>query len=355
MFLHKVPCILVLVVTNYGISSVIPATALKKNNPSVQKRLLNKTSVNNIEWLCKTCNKRLNNNKVPPCAAINGMKFTSGRDEMSDLLKNCSSYQEHYLQVKNMIDEHMKLFAMCTDDLNEIQNQLNNMEDTDDNYDRIAPGTQSIKLQDEFEGTQDLRPDFNENYDLSGDLGIPSAASNTEQLILHEEQDDVYRGMVQKLNGEQKEFFYHVLHLFKASDDPFYCFLSGGASAGVGKSHLTKCLYQAALKYYNTRAGDDFHQVKILMLTPTGKAAYNIKGNTIHRALAVPASQSLKNYKHLDSSRLSTIRCELGALKLIFLDGISMVGSAMFNVQINNRLNDIKGSNKTLVVVIFCS
>jgi hypothetical protein len=46
--------------------------------------------------------------------------------------------------------------------------------------------------------------------------------------------------------------------------------------------HLTKCLYQAALKYYNTRAGDDFHQVKILMLAPTGKAAYNIKGNTIH-------------------------------------------------------------------------
>ena len=55
--------------------SVIPATALKKNNPSVQKKLLNKTSVNNIEWLCKTYNKHLKNNKVPPCAAINGMKF----------------------------------------------------------------------------------------------------------------------------------------------------------------------------------------------------------------------------------------------------------------------------------------
>ena len=158
---------------------------------------------------------------------------------MSDLLKNYSSYQEHYLQVKNIIDEQMKLYAMCTDDLNEIQHQLNNMEN-------------KISIN---------HPDFNENYDLSGDLGIPSAASNTEQLILHEEQDDVYRGMVQKLNREQKEFFYHVLHLIKTTDDPFYCFLSGGA--GVGKSHLTKCLYQAALKYYNTRAGDDFHQVKI--------------------------------------------------------------------------------------------
>ena len=68
------------------------------------------------------------------------MLFTSWRDQMSDLLKNYSSYQERYLQVKNIIDEQMKLYAMCTHDLNEIQNQLNNMDDTDDNYDRIAPG-----------------------------------------------------------------------------------------------------------------------------------------------------------------------------------------------------------------------
>lgn len=184
---------------------------------------------------------------------------------------------------------------MCSGDLHQIQDQLNNIaEDNDDNYDLVAPGTQNIELQDELEGTQDLHPDFNENYDMSGDLGIPSTASNPEQLILHEEQDHVYRGMVQKLNREQKEFFYHVLHLIKISDNPFYSFLSGGA--GVGKSHLTKCLYQTALKYYNTKAGDDFHHVKILMLATTGKAAYNIKGNTIHSVLAIPAcDQSLKN------------------------------------------------------------
>ena len=90
------------------------------------------------------------------------------------------------------------------------------------------------------------------------------------------------------------------------SEIPFYCFLSGGA--GVGKSHLTKALYQAALKYYNTRAGHDFHQIKVMLLGPTGKAAYTIKGNTVHSALATPAFQSLTNYKQLDSSRLNTLR-----------------------------------------------
>ena len=144
--------------------------------------------------------------------------------------------------------------------------------------------------------------------------------------------------MVQTLNQKQKEFFYHILHLVKTTDKPFYYFLSGGA--GVGKSHLIKSLYQAALKYYNSRAGEDFNEVKILLLAPTGKAAFGIKGNTIHSTLAIPASQSLKIYKPLDSNRLNTLRCKLGAVKLIFLDEISMVGNTMFNVQINNRLKD---------------
>lgn len=83
--------------------------------------------------------------------------------------------------------------------------------------------------------------------------------------------------MVQILNKESKEFFNHVLHLVKTSDEPSFCFLSGGA--GVGKSLVTNALCQAALKYYNTMAGVDFHEIKVLILTPTGNAAFNIKGN----------------------------------------------------------------------------
>ena len=142
------------------------------------------------------------------------------------------------------------------------------------------------------------------------------------------------------LNKKQREFFDHALHLTKTSHEPFYAFLSG--PGGVGKSHLIKSIFQAALKYYNARAGEDFRRVPILLLAPAGKAAYLIKGNTIHGGFAVPASQSLRNYKSLDSGRLNTLRCELGALKLILLDKISMVGSSMFTVQLNNCLKDLK-------------
>ena len=116
---------------------------------------------------------------------------------------------------------------MCNEDLNEIQDQLNNMEDDDDNYYLIAPGTLNIERQDESEGAQDLHPDFNENYDLSNDIGIPSTATNSEQLIFNELQDHDYRKLVQMLNKEQKEFLYHTLHHIKTSDEPFYSFLSG--------------------------------------------------------------------------------------------------------------------------------
>ena len=48
---------------------------LRKSNPSVDKYLLNKTSVDNAEWIYISCGKYLIKNKVPPCAAVNGMKF----------------------------------------------------------------------------------------------------------------------------------------------------------------------------------------------------------------------------------------------------------------------------------------
>ena len=81
------------------------------------------------------------------------------------------------------------------------------------------------------------------------------------------------------------------------------------------------------------------------MLAPTGRAAYNIEGNEIYSALrlAIRACQSLKSYKPLDSSRLNTLRCQVGGFKLIFIDGISMAGNTVFNVQ-NNRVKKKSGS-----------
>ena len=270
------------------------------------------------------------------------MLFTSWRNENTDLIGNCSTYQDYFSLFSHKINEEMKEYVVCIEDFNEIQNHTNSTEDMDHQYDLIAPSTQNVECQDGAEGNQDLQPDLNENFNLSDDIGIPSADLNHEPLVLNEMQDEDYRHIVQTLYREQKEFFYHVLHLIKTSDEPFYCFLS--REAGVGKSVVTKALYQAALKYYNQRASADLTQAKVLLQAPTGKAANNIKGNTIHTALGISAFHSLETYKNPDSSRLKTLRCQLGHIKLMFVSEISMVGNSMFNIQINNRLKDIKGS-----------
>ena len=45
------------------------------NNPNAGKYLLSKPSVDDIEWIWQSCDKHLKKNKIPPCAAKNGMSF----------------------------------------------------------------------------------------------------------------------------------------------------------------------------------------------------------------------------------------------------------------------------------------
>ena len=133
--------------------------------------------------------------------------------------------------MKEEIDKQMMQYAICSEDLSEIEQHLHNSDSNEPNS--IAPDTENIELKDEAEGSKDLNPDFIENYDRCDDLGIPSTSLN-EPLILNELPDCDYRQTVQSLNKEQKEFFNHILHQIKTSETPFYCILSG--RAGVGKS-----------------------------------------------------------------------------------------------------------------------
>jgi len=137
-------------------------------------------------------------------------------------------------------------------------------------------------------------------------------------------------------------FFYHVLHSIKTKDDPLRLFLSGGA--GVGKSTVTNALYEALIRFLNSTAGENPDNVKVLKTAPTGKAAFNIKGNTLHAAFKIPANRGFE-YCALDSDRLNTIRAKLNKLRVIFIDEISMVGSGMFNF-LNLRLQQIMGTNE---------
>ena len=79
--------------------------------------------------------------------------------------------------------------------------------------------------------------------------------------------------------------------------------------------------YEALVRYLNTTPGEIPDEVKVLEVTPTGKAACNIKGNTLHSAFKIPANRGCE-YCALDNERLNRIRAELGKLKVLFIDDI---------------------------------
>ena len=60
--------------------SVITAEKLRLSNSTAADYLLSKTSVDGIEWICQSCYKYLKKDKIPPCAAKNGMSFPAKPD-----------------------------------------------------------------------------------------------------------------------------------------------------------------------------------------------------------------------------------------------------------------------------------
>ena len=179
-------------------------------------------------------------------------------------------------------------------------------------------------------------------YDLINDTGIFPTTDDNEELLVRRLTDVDFRKLVQSLNIEQKEFFYHVLSSVKIGYGPLRLFLSGGA--GVGKSTVTNALYEALIRYLNSQAETVPDEISVVKAAPTGKAAFNINGNTLHSTFKIPASRGF-SYRTLDRDRPNTIRCQLQKLQVIFIDEISMVGSGMFNF-LNLRLQQIMGSKE---------
>ena len=278
------------------------------------------------------------------------MLYTPWRKETTDLQGDCQSYQERFEQLEEKILCNREQYEYHSEMLDKALVEMNN-EECDNIGDNVAPNSEHVNEQDraakarpsELFGCFD--PGKNKQhsqYDLLDDIGIFPRCNYQEELVVKRVSDYEYRALVRSLNEKQRQFFYHVLHPIKTSDDPLRLFLSG--DAGVGKSTVTKALYEALIRYLNSVAGENPDDIKVLKTAPTGKAAFNITGNTLHAAFKIPANRGFE-YCALDNDRLNTIRTKLRKPRVLFIDEISMVGSGMFNFLIL-RLQQIMGSKE---------
>lgn len=270
------------------------------------------------------------------------MLYIPWRNENLDLSSDSESYKQRCAIHKAQIDKQLNLYAPSHAELEiAIETMATNTEDHE-YYERVAPNIQQQDLEDESRGPTIVQSIHGLEYDMSEDLHLGSQASKSSQVIYREENDTTYRSMVRALNREQREVFDYIVSCVRLREKQHCIFLTGGA--GVGKSFLVRTLYQALLKYYSQIPGTDFTERQILLLAPTGKAAYNIKGNTLHSALVI-GKNCLLDYKPLTTEALNSFRVKLGDIKYIFIDEISMVGHRMLKV-INGRLQELKGSTE---------
>ena len=90
--------------------------------------------------------------------------------------------------------------------------------------------------------------------------------------------------------------------------------------AGTGKSHVI-----SVIKEHLERAHIGAENACVLM-APTGVAAFNIGGLTIHRALNLPVEHgNSTTYRKLGAERLKELRQSWKYVNTIIIDEISMV------------------------------
>ena len=265
---------------------------------------------------------RFNKNKDPENFCREQiMLYTAWRNETTDLLKDFQTYQDRFEALKDVIEQNRKQYEHHTEVLDQAVQDI----ESEESSTVVAPNAQHRDEQDKGIGSKasELFGCFDPGkdkqhaeYDLINDIGIYPRTNDDEELLVKRLKDADFRKLVQSLNIEQKEFFYHVLNSVKTGKVPLRLFLSGGA--GVGKSTVTNALYEALIRYLNAQPENNPDDVSVLKVAPTGKAAFNIKGNTLHSAFKIPANRGF-NYCTLDRDRLNTIRSQLQQCKLCLL------------------------------------
>ena len=133
-------------------------------------------------------------------------------------------------------------------------------------------------------------------------------------------------------------------------------FLSG--PGGVGKSHVIKLIHSDTLKLLKLSGVFEPDDVIVLLTAPTGVAAFNINGMTLHSALLLGRSK-YSGFQPVSHDRLNTLRTKLSRLMLLIVDEVSMVSANML-LEIHNRLQQIKddavfGGVSILAVGELCS
>ncbi len=274
------------------------------------------------------------NDLTPICLdkdAVNILKIKLSRKLL------CSSYDKSdnkEIQVQSALSSLTKesyiVSGQCT-------NTDDNTRDIEIEYDTIYSDD---VLYDEHEDETNQAPNFRDDYNCSYISYVSynkfMAANNYIHDIVEnynktkEEENSAFLCnseimnldiMISKLSSEQLEAYIHDDCKYDNSNGQLRLHIAG--PGGTGKSEVFKSISLMAKIHYGNVGG---LYGSVLIMAPTGIAAFNIKGFTIHRALEL-----FKFPKESENvSYLNRIQNNLGSVKLIIIDEISLLDQKMF-------------------------
>ena len=287
------------------------------------------------------------------------------RKEPVDILQGHGSAMEAFLARQN---EMVVLNAENHSFADEVQRavvQLQALQD-DAYQDTVAPMAQQVQREDANQPTVEaeggiLNPEH--TVDPSWLEGTDGEDGTVNADTLHDDDDAIgalsrqtlserdYRQLVSSLNEHQRVPFDRVvrytreLHQYnvKVRDDPpeaFHLFVTGGA--GTGKSHVIRAIKEHLER--SVSGGPNKHAC--MLMAPTGVAAFNIGGLTIHRALQLQVEHGrLARQISLGALALHDLRDLWKGVHTIIIDEVSMVSYQILK-SIHSRLCEIYANDE---------
>jgi ATP-dependent DNA helicase PIF1 len=141
------------------------------------------------------------------------------------------------------------------------------------------------------------------------------------QKQLTDDTNEIPNVDIANLTDNQRRLFLRVVEhyrLIQAGENPPPLQINIDGTARTGKLYLIDAISKALTEMANERGTKS----PILRLAPTGVAAFNIKGRTIHSSLYLPT----RGDDELDAARRLQLQERLQPIKYIILDEKSMVG-----------------------------
>ena len=221
-------------------------------------------------------------------------------------------------------------------DMNTYHNQLVHQHKTDEDLDHAIR-----RKRQEMENLQDNTAIDDQQAVFEGCTTNTAEAAMQDVLDAHRTMTGgtiSTAELYHSLNMDQRRVVDRVVEEVYRDTDPCRLIVSG--EGGTGKRRVIHVLEQMVSEKCPGNI------LPVTVTAPTGMAAFNVGGTTIHRLLSLPVEQGKPaDYTRLHQEQLTMIRGTPKNLKLLIIDELSMVSSLTL-LYIHLRLTEIMCNNQ---------